>query len=101
MKKFVFLFAVLLIVAGFAVAQESGTPMQGMMKGDDGGMRGGMGMMGMIKMMEQCKDMMMKMGQAKSAGQERPETALDIVKKRYARGEINRQEFEAMKKELQ
>jgi hypothetical protein len=85
MKKFVFLFAVLLIVAGFAVAQESGTPMQGMMKGDDGGMRGGMGMMGMIKMMEQCKDMMMKMGQAKSAGQERPETALDIVKALCAR----------------
>jgi uncharacterized membrane protein len=100
MKKFVFLFAVLLIVAGFAVAQESGTPMQGMMNGDDGGMRGGMGMMGMMKMMEQCKDMM-KMGQAKSAGQERLESALDIVKKRYARGEINRQEFEAMKKELQ
>jgi uncharacterized membrane protein len=100
MKKFVFLFAVLLIVAGFAVAQEAGTPMQGMMKGDDGGMRGGMGMMGMMKMMEQCKDMM-KMGQAKSAGQETPENALDIVKKRYARGEINRQEFEAMKKELQ
>jgi uncharacterized membrane protein len=100
MKKFVFLFAVLLIVAGFAVAQESGTPMQGMMKGDDGGMQGGMGMMGMMKMMEQCKDMM-KMGQAKSVGQERPESALDIVKKRYARGEINRQEFEAMKKEVQ
>jgi len=97
MKKFVFLFAVLLIIAGFAVAQESGTPMQGMMKGDDGGMRGGMGMM---KMMEQCKDMM-KMGQAKSVGQERPESALDIVKKRYARGEINRQEFEAIKKDLQ
>ena len=100
MKKFVFLFAVLLIVAGFAVAQESGIPMQGMMKGDDGGMPGGMGMMGMMKMMEQCKDMM-KMGQAKSAGQETPENTLDIVKKRYARGEINRQEFEAMKKELQ
>src|SRR6266496_5518033 len=100
MKKFVFLFAVLLIVAGFAVAQESGPPMQGMMKGDDGGMRGGMGMMGMMKMMEQCKDMM-KVGQAKSAGQERLESALDIVKKRYARGEINRQEFEAIKKELQ
>jgi uncharacterized membrane protein len=100
MKKFVFLFAVLLIVAGFAVAQESGTSMQGMTKGDDGGMQGGMGMMGMMKMMEQCKDMM-KMGQVKSAGQERPESALDIVKKRYARGEINRQEFEAMKKEVQ
>jgi uncharacterized membrane protein len=51
-------------------------------------------------MMEQCKDMM-KMGQARSAGQERPESAFDIVKKRYARGEISRQEFEAMKKEVQ
>jgi uncharacterized membrane protein len=100
MKKFVFLFAVLLIVAGFAVAQESGTSMQGMMKDDHGGMQGGMGMMGMMKMMEQCKDMM-EMGQAKSAGQERLEGVLDILKKRYARGEINRQEFEAMKKELQ
>jgi uncharacterized membrane protein len=100
MKKFVFLFTILLVVAGFAAAQESGTPMQGMMKGEDGGMQGGMGMMGMMKMMEQCKDMM-KMGQVKSAGQERPESALDILKKRYARGEINRQEFEAMKKEVQ
>ena len=100
MKKFVFLFAVMLIVAGFAVAQESGTPMQGMMKREDGGMQGGMGMMGMMKMMEQCKDMM-KMGQAKSAGQERPESALDILKKRYARGEISREEFDAMKKQVQ
>ena len=74
--------------------------MQRMMKGDDGGMQGGMGMMGMMKMMDQCKDMM-KMGQVKSAGEERPESALDILKKRYARGEINRQEFEAMKKEVQ
>ena|SRR6266571_8759802 len=98
MKKFVFIFTILLVVAGFAAAQESGTPMQRMMKGEDGGMQGGMGMMGM--MMEQCKDMM-KMGQVKSAGQERPESALDILKKRYARGEINRQEFEAMKKEVQ
>ena len=28
------------------------------------------------------------------------ETALDIVKKRYARGEINREEFEAKKRDL-
>ena len=41
------------------------------------------------------------MGQAKSGGAERQESPLDILKKRYARGEINRQEFEAMKKEVQ
>jgi uncharacterized membrane protein len=100
MKKFVLLFAVLLLIAGFAIAQDSEAPMQRMMKGDDSGMNGGMGMMGMMKMMEQCKDMM-KMGQAKSRAKESPESALDILKKRYARGEISRQEFEAMKKEVQ
>ncbi|MGQ0665395.1 MAG: SHOCT domain-containing protein [Nitrospiraceae bacterium] len=30
----------------------------------------------------------------------REDSALDIVKKRYARGEINRQEFENMKRDL-
>jgi uncharacterized membrane protein len=99
MKRFVFLCAVLLIVVGFAVAQESGTSKHEMTKGADRGMPG-MGMMGMMKMMEQCKDMM-KTGHARSAGQERPESALDILKKRYARGEIDREDFEAMKKEVQ
>jgi len=40
MKEFVFLFTILLAVAGFAAAQESETPMQRMMKGEDGGNAG-------------------------------------------------------------
>jgi putative membrane protein len=31
----------------------------------------------------------------------RQESALDILKKRYARGEISREEFEQMKKDLE
>ena len=34
------------------------------------------------------------------AGNKPEETALDIIKKRYARGEIDKEEFDRMKKEL-
>ncbi len=38
-------------------------------------------------------------GAGKKEGRE--ETALDILKKRYAKGEINKEEFEEKKKDLQ
>jgi uncharacterized membrane protein len=90
MKTFVLFFVAFLFAAGVVIAQDSG--MQGMMKGDQG--HHGMGMMGMMNMMEQCNAMMKGRSGSK-------ESALEIAKKRYARGEINRQEFEALKKDLQ
>lgn len=36
-----------------------------------------------------------------SYNQEIKETAMDILKKRYARGELTRQEFEQMKKDIE
>jgi hypothetical protein len=92
--KYVLIFIAVVLISGFAVAQESGRHMQGMMKGGEGQQHGGMGMMGMMNMMEQCSTMM----KSHAAHQE---TALDILKKRYARGEISRQEFEAARKDIQ
>lgn len=37
---------------------------------------------------------------ARSGGDARPDAAQDILRQRYARGEINREEFEAKKRDL-
>lgn len=39
--------------------------------------------------------------QGKKRGGPEPESPLDILKKRYARGEITREEFETMKKDIE
>lgn len=37
---------------------------------------------------------------ARQTGEHRPDSALEILRQRYARGEINREEFEAKKRDL-
>ena len=39
-------------------------------------------------------------GSSGTSGQQQPETALDILKIRYAKGEITQEQFEEMKKNL-
>jgi Short C-terminal domain len=108
MSKIVLIGVALLGLAGtIALAHQSGdgktdssmhNMMQGMMadqKSGEGGMQGMGGMMGMMKMMEQCSAMMESGGAAKG------ESALDILKKRYAKGEISKEDFERLKKEIE
>lgn len=38
---------------------------------------------------------------ASGSGTEKDKSALDIIKKRYARGEMNREEFEQKKRDLE
>lgn len=41
-------------------------------------------------------------GGARSSGENtKPESAMDLLKKRYARGEITKEEFDQMKKDLE
>jgi len=40
-------------------------------------------------------------GQKRSSANIHDESALDLLKKRYARGEINREEFDRTKKEIE
>jgi hypothetical protein len=81
-----------LALSAAAMAQQEGSPMQDMMRQHHGD---GGGMMGMMNMMEQCSAMM---GAHKST---QNDTALDILKKRYAKGEISKDDFERMKKDVQ
>jgi uncharacterized membrane protein len=69
--------------------------MMGEQKGGESGMQGMGGMMGMMKMMDQCHAMMAAHKTSEA------DSALDILKKRYAKGEINKEEFERTKKDVE
>ena len=86
MKTTVFIGVLVLGLSAAVMAQQQGAPMQDMMRQHHGGM---------MPMMEQCSAMM----KAHDGG--RADTALEILKKRYARGEINKDDFERMKKDVE
>jgi len=108
MRKIIFVGLIVLALATTAVMaqqaseKESGSQMHGMMqgmmgeqKGGESGMQGMGGMMGMMKMMDQCHAMMAAHKTSEA------DSALDILKKRYAKGEINKEEFERTKKDVE
>ena len=96
MKTILFVGLLTLVLTATVMAQQEGSSMQDMMRQHHGEGTSGMGgMMGMMNMMEQCNAMM----GAHKSGQ--TETALDILKKRYAKGEIGKDDFERMKIDVQ
>jgi len=93
MKTILFVGLLTLALSAAVMAQQESPPIQDMMRQHHG--EGMSGMAGMMGMMEQCNAIM----GAHKAGQN--DTALDILKKRYARGEIGKDDFERMKKDVQ
>lgn len=75
----------------------------GMMEGYGHGMGFGMGwgwIIGLIVLGLIVWLVVRSTGQTNAISGEKEETALDVLKKRYARGEINKEEFEEKKKDL-
>ncbi len=64
------------------------------------GMMGGWGILGLIFWIIVLIGLVLLIKYLWEGGAKREESALDLLKKRYARGEISKEEFEEKKKDL-